>query len=361
MAKIINRKKDNATHVVSTSEKLFILAIMIGLAAIVTSSYAILNPRTIIVYRNSTSTTTTIPVVQGYNIQSTFPQPAMTLADAPIITENQTFGQRLTDINAPFNALELNVINNAPDAYFEKGGQMLLNNTLANHVAATPKKLSLFMVNGKPTVIYFGSTTCIFCAENKWAMALALSRFGNFSPLFKGYSALQDGDLPTVSWAPTHYGNSSTEAGAFYTSNYINFIAIEDNNPITGGFELNSFTLIQQRLNETGSLAYEDAMKYIISTNDFRGTPFTVWGAYEVTGANAVVFGDAPITGKTIPLQYMTHADVLGKFANPDGQFAWSEYAAADLYVAMMCKTLNDAAPVCSLPAIQSIEAKLGL
>ena len=147
----------------------------------------------------------------------------------------------------------------------------------------------------------------------------------------------------------------------FYTSKYINFVAIEDNSPITGGFNLNSMPTIQQRLNATGSLAYEDAMKYIISTNDFRGTPFTVWGAYEVPGVDAVIFGNTTPTSNKLPLTYMTHADVLDKFANPDSQFAWSEYAAADLYVAMVCKTLEDAAPVCSLPAIQSIEAELGL
>ncbi|MGA3020839.1 MAG: DUF929 family protein [Candidatus Micrarchaeales archaeon] len=339
-----------------------VIAIIISVVAILLSSYSILRPVT------GVNVTTTVPsnlttsiTVSGYNIKSALLEPASALSDSPVITKNQTFGTRLTNINAPFNASELGIINDVPNSYFETAGEMYLNRTLNNSVGgAVPKKLSLFIVNGKPTVIYLGSTTCIFCAENRWAMAMALSRFGNFSMLFKGYSALQDGDLPSIFWAPTHYNSSSTEAGDFYNSSYINFIAIEDGNPISGGFSLNPIPTIASRINSTKNLAYIDALAYLLSTGDLRGTPFTVWGAYEVGGVDAVVLGNSTPTSNTYPLTYMTHEQVLEQFANPKDQFAWSEYAAADIYVAMVCKTLGNKAPVCKLPAIVSIESQLG-
>jgi hypothetical protein len=358
----------NETHAAGgLNNTLLMAAIIIGLVAIVMSGYAIFNSSTIIVYRNvttTTATTTTITTARGFNINSAILIPPMSLANAPVITENQTFGERLTNINAPFNSMELAIINNAPDSYFEKGGEMLLNQTLTNRVGGIiPKKLPDFILNGKPIAAYFGSTTCIYCAENKWAMAMALSRFGSFSQLFKGYSALQDGDLPSVFWAPAEYNDTSTTSfGAFFSSNYISFLAIEDSAKITGGFTLTPLQTIQTRANATQNLAYDDLMKYIILSNDFRGTPFTIWGSYEVAGVDAVILGNStPTSNSDIPLSRMTQEDVLRLLGTPNSQFAWSEYAAADIYVAMLCKTLNDAAPVCNLPAIQSIGTQMGI
>ncbi|MCL5239631.1 MAG: DUF929 domain-containing protein [Candidatus Marsarchaeota archaeon] len=350
-------KKQKLTY--GTTNKLLIAAIAVGIVAIVMSSYAILNPQVRIVYRNVTANAST---VQGYNITGSLLEPPTSFPDAPVITQNQSFGSRLTNINAQFNASELAVINNAPNSYFEQAGEMLLNGTLNNTVGTATKKLPIFSVNGKPTVLYLGSITCIFCGENRWAMAMALSRFGSFSHLFKGYSSLGDGDMPTLYWAPAHYNSSSTVFGNFYQSNLINFVSIEDANPISGGFSLNPMSLIQQRVNQTKNTVYTDALSYLISTNDFSGTPFTVWGSYEVGGADAVIFGNNTNKEGTAPLQHMTHQDVLSQFAQSNDQFALSEYAAADVYVALMCKTLNNTPSVCTaIPSIQAIETKMGL
>ncbi len=189
------------------------VTLVLVFVAIAMSAYSILSPHTITIYKNVTTsaTTTTVHTAQFFKINSTLITPQISLSNAPVITQEQTFGARLTDINAPFNATELAGVNNAPNSYFQIAGNMLLNNTLSNRVGGlTPKQLPVFMLNGKPVVIYFGSTTCIYCAENRWAMMLALSRFGNFSELFKGYSAVQDGDIPTVYWAPAEYNATST-------------------------------------------------------------------------------------------------------------------------------------------------------
>ncbi len=355
----------------NSTNTLLVVALLVCIVAIAILSYALATAQGKVVYitRNVTRnvtvyknvTTPSGPNVMGYNITSQILVPATSYSDSPVVTANESFGHRLTGIDSPFNASALSIINNAPDSYYETAGEMYLNHSLANNVGTTPSKLPLFILNGKPTVIYLGSITCVYCGENRWAMALALSRFGNFSNIFIGYSSFGDADLPTIYWAPAHYNESATVAGDFYNSNYINFLAIEDGNPITGGFDLNPISTMQQRVNATGNLAYEDAMDYVISTQGFQGTPFTIWGAYEVPGADAVVFGDAPPSNSTLQMSQWTHGELLSQLADPNDQFAWSEYAAADFYVAMVCQTLNNTAPVCSLPAIQKIETSAGL
>ncbi|HUB92409.1 MAG TPA: DUF929 family protein [Candidatus Saccharimonadales bacterium] len=343
-------------------------AILISVMAVLASAYSLVHSgRTIYVnktvYINNTvysnSTNSTAPLSQ-FNITGSLITPLYYLPNDPVINQSAPFGKTLQGINSQLNATELSIINNASQSYFETAGMMYLNRSLANSVSATVKPVPTFLVNGKPSVIYFGSITCIFCGENRWAMALALSRFGNFSTLFNGYSSFGDYDVPTLYWSPAQYNQSSVDLGSFYNSKYINFIAIEDTDPITAGFNLQSLPVIAQEINSTGNLAYESAFQYILDINNFQGTPYTIWGGSQVSGADAIDFGNTPPTGSTLALSNMTHAQVLGQLANPDNQFSWTEYAAADLYIAMTCASINNTAPVCSLPAIIGIEKQNG-
>lgn len=331
----------------------------VSIIALVIAAFALFNSMhqaTKIIYINNTNRTNQTKPVTSFNISSPLITPQLSLADSPVITANQSFGNRLTSLNQQLNATELSVINNAPISYFEKAGEMYLNNTLNNTVGAQIKKVPLFIVNGKPTVIYLGSITCIFCGENRWAMALALSRFGSFSQLYKGYSAIQDSDVPTLYWSPASYNRSTVDLGSFYNSSYINFIAIEDTAPIRGGFALQPVSVMQSEINATGNLAYADAFKLIVQLNNFQGTPYTIWGTNNAGGADAIDFGNSVPSSGTLPLEYMSHAAVLQQLAKPANQFSYTEYAAADLYIAMTCTGINNTAPVCSLPAITKIE-----
>ena len=274
------------------------------------------------------------------------------------------FGNTTAGINTPLNSSSLAVINNAPNSYFERAGEMYLNGTLSDPVFPNPKTIAPFSFNSKATVLYLGSITCVFCAENRWAMALALSRFGKFSGLYVGYSALGDSDVPTIYWTPEIYNSSSDSIGNYYSSNIINFLSIEDTHPITGGFALNSMPQMLSNLNAKGNSTYVDAFKYILnlsrnSTTAFQGTPYTVWGNYLFTGADAEVFGNTTPTGSALPITYMSHAQILSQLANPTDQFAMGQYAAADVYAAAICKSINNTASVCSLPAITAIESAL--
>ena len=185
------------------------------------------------------STTTTTTSYQPITVSGSLITPALSLAGYPVITAQQPFGSRLTDINEPLNTSELAVIDNASQSYFVTAAQMYLNKTLSIPIGAAVGPAPLEVANGKPSVIYLGAISCVYCGENRWAMALALGQFGSFSELFKGYSAFSDANVPTLYWAPAEYNLSQGVVfGNFYTSKYVNFLSIDYQSPITGGFEM---------------------------------------------------------------------------------------------------------------------------
>ena len=351
----------NNTVITYVSLVLSIAAFIIAVFGVTHQQQKIIySNQTKIIYVNNTNSSGASAKLNAtsFNISSQLITPLQAfLPQDPVIAQQGTFGNRLTNINKPLNSSDLSIINNAPNSYFETAANMLINGNIVNTVSAKPNKVPLFIVNGKPSVIYLGSITCIFCGENRWAMALALSRFGNFSNLFEGYSALQDSDVPTLYWSPAHYNSSTVDLGSYYASNYINFIAIEDTSPITGGFVVQPMSVMQQEINQSGNLAYINAFKFIEQLNNFQGTPYTIWGADQIGGADAIDFGNTPPTSSSnLPLANMTHTQILQQLNNFNNQFSETEYAAADLYVAMVCSAIKNTAPVCSLPGIKTIE-----
>lgn len=132
---------------------------------------------------------------------------------------------------------------------------------------------------------------------------------------------------------------------------------MEESAPIIGGFSLQPLSAIQQYANQTGNLAYIDGVKYIVSINSFAGTPYTIWGNYVAAGSDARAFGNS---SQSTSLLNMTHQQMLQQISQPSSQLGWTEYAGADYYTAMICKSINNTAPVCGLSAIKSIESSLG-
>ncbi len=68
--------------------------------------------------------------------------------------------------------------------------------------------------NGKPEVLYIGGEYCPFCAGERWALTVALSKFGKFSNL-KVLNSSEE-NVPTLSYV-----------GSNYTSKYVTFTPIE--------------------------------------------------------------------------------------------------------------------------------------
>ncbi|MGC8585922.1 MAG: DUF929 family protein [Candidatus Micrarchaeia archaeon] len=283
------------------------------------------------------------------------------------------FGTRLTNIDKPFNNTELAAINNEPNSYFEQAGEMVFNTSPGNPFGESYKNgsyigavflvkhmptVSTYVVNGKPSVIYLGAISCAYCSENKWAMALALSRFGSFNNLYTGYGSFGDGDIPTVYWSQDNYtSKGSATYGNKFSSNLINFLSIDYDSQITGGFQFPPGG-VSYFINIAPNSTYKNALILINKTGMFVGTPFSIWGNVVQGGADATVFGTQQPGQPTNlpPISYMTHGQILSQLSSFNTTFAKEEYAAADVYIAELCPSLNNTPSICSQPAIQKME-----
>jgi uncharacterized protein DUF929 len=73
-------------------------------------------------------------------------------------------------------------------------------------------------VDGKPELFYYGAEGCPFCAADRWSVMLALSQFGQFSPLALSVSS-------TVDYEPST--NTLSFYGARYQSPALAFVPVE--------------------------------------------------------------------------------------------------------------------------------------
>jgi thiol-disulfide isomerase/thioredoxin len=80
---------------------------------------------------------------------------------------------------------------------------------------AAPSKLTL---NGKPEVLYMGAEFCPYCGAERWAMIVALDKFGTFT----GIQYMESSGTDVFASTPTF-----TFVNANYTSKYIAFVTIE--------------------------------------------------------------------------------------------------------------------------------------
>ena len=69
--------------------------------------------------------------------------------------------------------------------------------------AFTPITGPPLLSNGKPEMLYIGAEFCPYCAGMRWAMAVALSRFGTLSPLRGIHSAPSPEIYPDTATLPT--------------------------------------------------------------------------------------------------------------------------------------------------------------
>ena len=77
---------------------------------------------------------------------------------------------------------------------------------------------------GKPEFLYIGAEYCPFCAAQRWAVVVALSRFGTFSQLYQTTSSSTDSypSTPTFTFDPKLY------KAPLYTSQYVDFVPVEE-------------------------------------------------------------------------------------------------------------------------------------
>ena len=179
---------------------------------------------------------------------------------------------------------------------------------------------------GKPEMLYIGAEFCPYCAEMRWSMATALSRFGTFTTPLRGIHSSPTDVYPDTATL-TFYKSR-------YTSKYLTFTPVENEN--ISHAPLQPTTASQQALRN----------RY-----DANSIPFIDFGnKYAIT---------TPIYDPQV-LQGMTWAQIAAALHNPASPVAQGADGAANYITAAICKiTGNNPASVCAGPAIRTLEGKL--
>jgi thiol-disulfide isomerase/thioredoxin len=181
---------------------------------------------------------------------------------------------------------------------------------------------------GKPEIVYMGAEYCPYCAAERWAMVVALSRFGTFSNLHLIHSSSTDvyPSTPTLSF----YKSS-------YTSQYLQFTPVEVNG------DSQTVTLQTPTAAESALQSKYDAAPYTTSTGSI---PFVdIGNQYLVIGAQYL-----PST-----LAKLTWAQVASDIRNPASAVAKGVDGTANSITAAICKITKDApAAVCNSAAAKA-------
>jgi len=193
--------------------------------------------------------------------------------------------------------------------------------------------------NGKPQVLYIGAEYCPYCAAERWATVVALSRFGTFSGLGLTTSSATD-VFPSTPTLTFH--------GSAYSSDVLAFVGVETNtNQLTAsgtGYEpLDALTPEQQQLLQTF-----DAPPY---TSQAGSIPFTLIG-------NRFV-----ISGSSFPpdvLQGKSWQQIASALSDPSSPIAQQVLAAANMLTAAICDlTGGQPSNVCTAPGVTAAASTL--
>ena len=184
--------------------------------------------------------------------------------------------------------------------------------------------------DGKPEMLYIGAEYCPYCAGTRWAMIVALSRFGTFSGLRTIHSSTTDTPANLPTW--TFYQSR-------YTSSYLTFTPVETTTNVRQG---NSYPPLQTPTAQ---------QQQIQQTYDPNGTiPFISFG-------NKYVLANAPYD--VTLLQGKTWAQIASALKDPSSPIAKAIGGAANYMTAAICKlTGNQPATACT-SVVQSLQAKI--
>src|SRR5580692_9105363 len=193
---------------------------------------------------------------------------------------------------------------------------------------------------GKPEMLYIGAEYCPYCAAERWAMIVALNRFGTFSGLSPIRSAAKDGggNAEPFPLTPTW-----TFAKSTYTSPYLTFTPVEGytNIPDTAtGFYtvLQPPTAAQQALLDKYDAANQGAIPFIDYGNRFMSV-----------GAS---YNPAILSG-------LTWAQIADDLHDPSSTVAKSVLGTANFATAAICSLTNDQPASACTSAVRALQAKI--
>ncbi len=218
-----------------------------------------------------------------------------------------------------------------------------------SQVSAKPKAITgapALTANGKPEMLYMGAEYCPYCAAERWAMIVALSRFGTFSGLATVHSASVNGagnaePYPnTPTWTFVH---------AKYTSKYLTFTSVEMQTNIPDK-TTGTYTNLQTPTSAQQALINKYDVPPYVPSGDNGAIPFITFGnKYLIAGAS---YNPQVLSG-------LSWSTIGADLSNPSSPVAQAINGTANYITAAICKmTGNQPASACTA-TVQSLESSL--
>jgi len=183
-------------------------------------------------------------------------------------------------------------------------------------------KAPALTANNKPEVLYEGAEYCPYCATERWAMTIALSKFGHFTNLKQTHSSSSD-----------VYPNTQTLSfyDSTYNSNYITFTPIEIYTNIPSGS--GGYTTLQTPTKAQNNIINKyDASPYLPSS-DAGAIPFIDFGnKYLIAGAT---YDPQVLQGKSA-------TQIASSLSDPSSAIAKGADGAANVIIATICHLTNN-------------------
>ncbi len=197
-----------------------------------------------------------------------------------------------------------------------------------------------------PEILYIGAEYCPFCAAQRWATIIALSRFGTWGGLGNMSSYSQDVDPNTPSFTFVH---------ATYKSKYVAFVGVEEYtdyiDPAT-----NYYALLQKPTAAQNALITKyDAPKYIpgLTVAQAKSIPF-------ITFANRFLVAGASFSPTT--LAGSTRSQIAAGLSNASSPVTEAIIASANDQTAAVCTlTKNLPSNVCTSAGVKTARKAMGL
>jgi hypothetical protein len=175
-------------------------------------------------------------------------------------------------------------------------------------VSGLPSQLNStpLVLNNKPEVLYMGDEWCPYCGAERWALILALSRFGTISNLYTAFSSSTD----VYPYTPTF-----SLAKVKYSSPYISFVEVE-----------------MQTINHTPLQNPTPEENNLLNTIGNGSIPFIDIGGSWYSTANY----DPQL------LQGLSHKTIASNLSNPNTQSTQAIIGSANYLTATICSIDNN-------------------
>jgi Domain of unknown function (DUF929) len=207
------------------------------------------------------------------------------------------------------------------------------------------------VLNGKsPSMLYYGAEYCPYCAAERWAMVVALSRFGTFSGL--KITASSHSDV----YAETH---TFSFYGSTLTSPYINFVPIEtySNVPLANGNGDEYQSLQAPTKQEAQIITKYSSSKYVPNASTAGGVSFPF-----IDIGNRVIISGASYNPALLLGASATWSEIAGNLDDPTNPATQAIVATANYITASICAVSPHApASVCDSPGVKAAAKSLKL